>query len=169
MSLSHISQFLSLAVLALSSGFEEIPSSGPYPSGVVNPCVIGKQRRHPKAFPYIRVIDEATAVAPDVHLGSESGGLPYYVIPSAPSEVVIECSSNQGKIGWEYKGRGVTSSLKVVPIIWTTPNKLRVSCHSAALVISKLTDQVSGEYSCVVDTKDGNKSVERFMLFVPRK
>jgi len=79
----------------------------PFEEELKNPCRLAKQRRLSKNKPVIRVIEEATGVGEDVLLGV--GALRYYMLPpSAPTDIVIECSSSIGRVEWFYRGRGVS-------------------------------------------------------------
>ncbi len=148
---------------------------------VINPCRLARSRRHPKSIPFIRIVDELTGQGPDVVLGSGGDGLSFYNLPpTTPIPIVIECSSGVGPVVWSYRGRGVSSGVKIVPTIWSRPSSspgsslnkkslLRPSCYSVGLVISNLTDQLTGEYSCSLEGQKGDDANKNsFVLFVPR-
>lgn len=167
---------VTLLIVVILSVFVS-PSFQQHPG--LNPCRLAKVRHHPKFTPFIRIIDELTGEGPDVVLGTSGGqGLPFYtLLPTTPIPIVIECSSGSGPVSWSYRGRGATSGVKVVPSVWTrpvTPDSefpLRPICHSAALIISNVTDQLTGEWSCsVVDGQRDKKQVgNSFVIFAPRK
>ncbi|ODM97764.1 Vascular endothelial growth factor receptor 3 [Orchesella cincta] len=119
--------------------------------------------------PIIRVVDEINE-EPGVILGQE--GLQYYTLISSriQREVVIECSNSHGPVKWLYKGAGASSGFKIVNTRWTVGDINRApSCFSTALVISNVTDQLTGEYKCLEVNSTRAKGPKRnsFKLFVP--
>ncbi|CAL8113898.1 unnamed protein product [Orchesella dallaii] len=133
---------------------------------VKNPCTVTRNIK--SGNPIIRVVDEIEE--PGVVLGQE--GLQYYTLISSriQREVVIECSSSQGPVKWIYKGAGASSGFKIVNTRWTGNDINRPpTCFSTALVISNVTDQLTGEYKCqeISSTRAKGPKRNSFKLFVP--